>query len=120
MAWTLSRISLIGGSYRGLLSGEGEAPALEMWLDGDVIGHMTLVPLGEGSGEWQVDGEISAAVLTAGTWTVSIRAEGDILDTITFIAGLDAPEDLRAEVDALRAEVTLLKAAFRRHITQQD
>lgn len=122
MPWTLNRVSLIGGTYRGLLVGEGEPPALEMAMGDEVLGHLMQVPVkgAKAKGQWQVEGDIGTGVLTEGTRTVVIRGEGQVLDALTVIAGLGAQDDLRAEVDALRAELALLKAAFRRHVTETD
>ncbi|CTQ32604.1 hypothetical protein [Jannaschia rubra] len=113
-AWTLNRITVASGVYRGLLTGEGEPPALEMAMGDEVLGNLTA---SAAEGGWQVEGEMGPAPLTDGTWTVAIRTpEGDMLDSVTIVTGLGAPEDMRAELDALRAEVGILKTAFRRHV----
>ncbi|WGH77243.1 hypothetical protein [Jannaschia ovalis] len=119
MDWILNRAAVTGGTYRGVLTGAGEPPALEMALGGESLGHLTQSPL-EGGG-WQVEGELGPAALTDGTQTVLIRTpDGTVLDRVTVICGLDRAEDLRAELDALRAEVALLKTAFRRHVAGGD
>lgn len=114
MAWILHRVSITGGLYRGLLTGTGEPPALEMVLGEQSLGNLTPSPA---EGGWQVEGELGTAPLTDGAQSVVIRTgEGDILDVVTVVTGLGAPEDLRAELGALRAELAILKAAFRRHV----
>lgn len=115
-AWILNRMSITGGIYRGLLVGNGEPPALEMTLGGDSLGHLTPAPA---EGGYHVEGELGAALLTDGVQTVVIRtADGTALDSVTVVTGLGAPEDIRAEMDALRDEVRVLKTAFRRHINE--
>jgi len=113
MAWTLHRTEITGGLYRGLLLGRGKPPALEMALDGQVIGPMSARQIDDG---WQVEGQIGTSPLTDGSRTVVVRVAdgGDILDSVTIVTGLTAPEDLRAELSVLRAEIALLKAAVRR------
>ncbi|SFJ77740.1 hypothetical protein [Jannaschia pohangensis] len=112
MAWTLHRTEITGGLYRGLLVGSGAPPDLEMALDGQVIGPMTAAKLDHG---WQIEGEMGTGPLTDGSRTVVVRTvSGDILDSVTIVTGLSAPEDLRAELSVLRAEISLLKAAIRR------
>lgn len=120
MTWTLNRVSLTSGQYRGLLVGGSEAPALEMMLDGAVLGPMSVALIEGTTGQWQVDGDIGRDMLSLGTRTLIIRTGDQVLDTLTVVAGLDAPGDLRAEVDALRAEVSVLKKAFRRHVAESD
>ncbi len=116
MAWTLHRVSITDGIYRGLLTGPGQPPRLEMSLGGQVLG--TLTP-SETDGGWQVEGPLGTAPLTDGAQTVLIReAGGDVLDSFTVLCGLGAPEDLRAELGALRDEVAILKQAFRRHVSK--
>lgn len=118
MSWTLHRVSLTSGTYRGLLVGSGEPPALEMVMGTESLGHLGKVPVKGSKTEWNVEGDIGPGVLTEGTHTVLIRGDGETLDSLTVIAGLGAPDDLRAEVDALRAELALLKSAFRRHVSE--
>lgn len=116
--WLLQRTSIAGGRYRGWLTGEGEPPALGMYLGEDYLGPLTKTPE---DGGFRIDGALSAALLTQGVQTVSIRtADGDLMDSVTVVTGLETPHDLRAEMDALRAELTVLKAAFRRHVIGTD
>lgn len=121
MDWILNRVSLLSGQYRGHLVGAGEPPALRMVLDGETIGNLTPSPIEGRDGEWQVEGDLGPGLLSEGTRTVVIVGPNeDVLDSVTVVAGLNAPEDLRAELDALRAEVGLLKSAFRRHVFQTE
>ena len=116
MGWVLNRVSITDGLYRGLLTGEGEPPGLEITLDGQVLGNLTPSKVDAG---WQVEGELGTAPLTDGAQTIVIREQGgDVLDSFTILCGLGAPEDLRAELGALREEVAILKRAFRRHVAK--
>jgi hypothetical protein len=67
--------------------------------------------------EWAVRVPIPAEALTEGVQTFVIRdvATEEKLTHFTIITGVAMEEDLRAEVDLLRAELDMLKRAFRRH-----
>lgn len=55
-----------------------------------------------------------------GVQTFSIFVDGhtDPLDSFTLVAGEAVGHDLRAEVELLRAELDMLKRAFRRHCSE--
>ena len=60
---------------------------------------------------------IPLATLSEGVQTFIIRdvATGEKLQHFTVITGVAMEDDMRAEVDLLRAELDMLKRAFRRH-----
>jgi len=93
----------------------GDAPEigvshLERPLDG-----VELAPLGPG--HWQVAVAIPAALLSDGvqSFLVFDRASGVTIDHFTIVTGVVLEDDIRAEIDLLRAELDMLKRAFRRH-----
>jgi hypothetical protein len=59
--------------------------------------------------------------LDDGVQTFLIRAadSGETLAHLTIVAGAPLEADLRAEIDLLRAELDLLKRAFRRHVRSE-
>ena len=61
-----------------------------------------------------------AEVLNEGVQTFLIRdkATGETLAHFTIITGVAMEDDMRAEVDLLRAELDMLKRAFRRHCVE--
>lgn len=117
--WTLHRTEVSGGTYRGLLTCDDvgrTAPVLSLELGGETLGGMIVTQV---DGGWQVEGAMGLAPLTDGTQTVFVRLpDGTALDSLTVVTGLNAPEDLRAELSALRAELEVFKAAFRRHVNE--
>lgn len=116
MDWRLNRLGVVAGRYRGLLVGPGVPPDLEMAVNGVVTGRIDLRP---DEGGWLVEGELGPELLTEGTQTLEIRVpDGPLLDAVTVVCGLGAPEDLRADLAALRAELGILKAALRRHLRE--
>lgn len=116
--WILHRTGVIGGTYRGLLTGAGDAPPkLRLVLGDETLCEMQATAI---DGGWQVEGALGLAPLTEGTQTVFVRLpDGSALDSVTVVTGLSAPEDLRAELAALRDEISVLKTAFRRHVNAQ-
>ena len=114
MGRTLNRISLTGGTYRGLASGAADAPGLQASC-GDRLFPVAVSPLED---DWQVEVDLTAIALQEGVQTVLITEGDEVLDSLSIVAGLDAPDDIRAEVDRLRAELDMLKTSFRRHVRE--
>lgn len=51
-------------------------------------------------------------------FTIYVAGHDDPLDSFTLIAGEAVGDDLRAEIELLRAELDMLKRAFRRHCSE--
>ncbi|MBC7154624.1 MAG: hypothetical protein H5U19_08445 [Rhodobacteraceae bacterium] len=68
-------------------------------------------------GRWQLRAPVPAAALNDGVQTYLIRNgdSGSTLGSFSVVAGEPLEADLRAEIDLLRAELDMLKKAFRRH-----
>lgn len=97
----------------------GAAPAIEVWhqetrLDGVETGVATA------AGRWPVSVAIPAGCLSDGVQTFVVREAGTgaTLGHFTIVAGAPLDSDLRAEIELLRAELDLLKKAFRRHCVE--
>lgn len=97
----------------------GEAPAIEVWhqetrLDGVETGPAAA------AGRWTVSVPIPAALLSDGVQTFVVREAGTgaTLGHFSIVAGAPLEADLRAEIDLLRAELDMLKKAFRRHCVE--
>ncbi len=70
-----------------------------------------------GDGKWTLRIPVPANILSDGVQTVLIRdtSTNETLEKFSIVAGEPLSEDLRAEMDLLRAELDMLKRAFRRH-----
>lgn len=115
---TLTKTRIRAGVWEGVLSGPTAAPpALEVLLLGVAITGVTVTAIPDRSGEWAVRVPIPSEALSEGVQTFIIRdvATEEKLAHFTIITGVAMEEDLRAEVDLLRAELDMLKRAFRRH-----
>ena len=115
---TLTKTRLIEGAWEGVLTGAtgDEPPAITVTHFDSAIDGVTLEKLPDGSG-WRVRVPIPPEVISDGVQTFVIRAEGseETLDSFSILAGEALSEDIRAEIELLRAELDMLKRAFRRH-----
>lgn len=119
-AVTLTRTRIRAGTWEGILSGAGDtAPMLEVTLDGALQPGVTVTAIPGRAGDYAVKIPVRAEVLSEGVQTFLIRRQGGpaepVLAHFTIITGVAMEDDLRAEFDLLRAELDMLKRAFRRH-----
>lgn len=115
---TLTKIRFRNGIWEGRISGQadGSRPDIQVrYLDQPVDG--VELTESETAREWELKVPVPPHALTDGVQTVLISdAGGGTLGAFTLIAGDDdADGSLRAEVELLRAELDMLKRAFRRH-----
>jgi hypothetical protein len=113
----LIKTRLRAGVWEGVLSGAGGQPLLEvLHLEAPVAG-MSITEIPDRLGDWAVRVPIPVEVLSEGVQTFLIRdaVSGDKLGHFTIITGVAMEDDVRAEMDLLRAELDMLKRAFRRH-----
>ncbi|WP_372886232.1 hypothetical protein [Shimia sp.] len=118
--WTLTKTRLLAGIWEGALTGPaGAVPEI-------VVSHLSSpiegVEVTEDAAQkrWVVRIPIPAEAISDGVQTLVIteQSSGAFLDRITIIAGDVLADDLLAEIDLLRAELDLLKGAFRRHCSE--
>lgn len=117
----LTRTRLVGGLWEGILSWRGSVPPkLALRHRDALIAEAETVQAAENSGNWLVRFVIPHAVISDGVQTLVIEnAEtGEALAHETIVAGEQHDEHLRAEVNLLRAELDMLKRAFRRHCAE--
>ncbi|WP_323040565.1 hypothetical protein [Gemmobacter sp.] len=115
----LTETRIRAGVWEGILRAEpgGPSPEVEVrHLDARIEGAM-LASVPDRPGHWALRVPIPAQALSDGVQTFVIRstASDATLGHFTIVTGADRGDDLRAEVDLLRAELDMLKRAFRRH-----
>lgn len=118
----LVKTRLRAGVWEGVLSGVNGQPLLEvMHLEKPVQG-VSVTEIPERSGEWAVRVPVPVELLSDGVQTFLIHdaVGGDKLGHFTIITGVAMEDDIRAEVDLLRAELDMLKRAFRRHCLEAE
>lgn len=118
-AFTLTKTRFRDGVWEGLLiatDGAEIPPEIMASFEGRPVAGLTLSPTPE-AGRWVLEVPVPVEALGDGVQTVLIReARTDqVLNSFVLIAGEPLNEDMRAEVALLRAELDLLKRAFRQH-----
>ena len=114
--WELTKTQMQAGHWAGVITGAAAEPAVAVThLDQPVAGIQLESAAEEGT--WVLNVPIPASAIADGVQTLLITdaATDTVVERITLIAGDTLGDDLRAEVDLLRAELDMLKRAFRRH-----
>jgi hypothetical protein len=118
---TLTQTRIANGLWEGVLTGAGDkVPTLEAHHLGQRLQGLTVTPVPDQAGSHAVQLSLPATVLSEGVQTVLFQAGDEVLTSFTLIAGVPLDEDLRAEIGLLRAELDLLKRAFRRHVLESS
>lgn len=117
MNTTLTKTRIRAGVWEGVLSGTTSPPQIEVSHLDQPLGGVSLTAVPDRAGDWLVRVPIPIETLSEGVQTFLIRnlATGEKLAHFTVITGVAMEDDMRAEVDLLRAELDMLKRAFRRH-----
>jgi len=117
-AYTLTKTRLTAGTYEGVLTGArpDTPPALTLTHQSMPIAGLEVIPLAE-PGHFGVRAPIPADLISDGvqTFVIADAETGATLDSFAILAGEALSEDIRAEMELLRAELDMLKRAFRRH-----
>lgn len=118
----LTNINLRNGIWEGRLTGvstTGARPDLRVTLNDSPVEGVILEPI-ETPGIWSVKIPVAPESIADGVQVFLIfdGATDTKLGEFAIIAGESASGDLRAEVALLRAELDMLKRAFRRHCVE--
>ena len=114
---TLTKTRIRAGIWEGVLTGTSGIPALDVLHLEQPIAGVTVAAIPDRTDEFAVQVPIPAELLSEGVQTFLIRnrGTGQTLAHFTIITGVAMEDDVRAELDLLRAEMDMLKRAFRRH-----
>ena len=118
-AYSLTKTRFKEGMWEGLLvaqPGTAAPPEIMVTLHDQSVRGVTVAETAE-AGRWVVEVPVPIEAVGDGVPTfLIIDAHADtVLDSFTLIAGEVLGDDIRAEVELLRAELDMLKRAFRRH-----
>lgn len=117
----LTRSTLKAGLWEGVIECcGGKAPAFEVCLGQRVLPGLSQTAIGHDS--WTLTLPIPSECISEGVQTFVIREAGArvAIGHFSLIAGAPADGDLRGEVALLRAEIDMLKQAFRRQFEQRQ
>jgi len=114
---SLTKTRFQEGVWEGILTDEsqsGHQPEIRATHLDRRIDEVEVIPQEQA---WVVRVHVPKAALSDGVQTILIvdAMSDTVLNNLTFVAGDPLQDDIRAEVDLLRAELDMLKRAFRRH-----
>ncbi|MEM7520128.1 MAG: hypothetical protein AAF307_03745 [Pseudomonadota bacterium] len=116
----LTKTKMAQGVWQGIITGMGEdAPKIEVTHENEVVEGIILTH-NQSADHWTLSVPIPLSAVADGVHTLMINdaAAREKIGHITLIAGEELAEDIRAEVDLLRAELDMLKRAFRKHCVE--
>lgn len=116
----LTKTKMKQGLWQGIVTGAGDdKPQIAVThqdqpVDGFELQH------DERGGYWLLTLPIPAEMIADGVHTLLIRdaSRNEKLGHVTLVAGDALEEDILAEMSLLRAELDMLKSAFRRHCVE--
>jgi len=115
MTTDLTHIGIMEGVWEGLITGSDSEPDV-------TVSHLqrpiTGVEVTQSPGGWSVRVPVPPETLSDGVQTYVVQAGDDVIGRFAIAAGSALDDDIRAEVDLLRAELDMLKSAFRRHCVE--
>ncbi len=119
---SLTKIRIKEGAWEGelIVTGEGVQPQVEVRHLDKPLENVILRENSANPGHFALRVPIPADLLADGvqTFVISDLENGAKLASFTIITGQPIEDDIRAEMDLLRAELDMLKRAFRRHCVE--
>ena len=115
----VERTRLFAGSFEAVVrdvSGEGKPPSVIVTHQGEVIAHELSADPAR-TGQWNLRLPVPVERLSDGVQVFLVRDAdtGERLAAFTLLSGEPLEDDIRAELELLRAELDMLKRAFRQH-----
>ncbi len=115
----LTALGLNEGIWEALVPAD-EKPALVVEHDGKPLSD-TEVKASPESGQWLLRVPVPVSALSDGIQVFRVLdGNGVALGQFEILAGAPLATDIRAELALLRAELDLLKSAFRRHCAESS
>ncbi|MEM6311517.1 MAG: hypothetical protein AAF754_15860 [Pseudomonadota bacterium] len=113
----LEETRIRAGVWHGVILGSDTEPKIDVRHLDKAVENVTLE---QGELGWAVQIPIPVESIADGVQTFAIfdNSDGARIGEFTLIAGEALGDDIRAEVELLRAELDMLKRAFRRHCVE--
>ena len=120
MTLTLHPGRLRAGVWEAVVHADAR-PEVEALHQGSILPGLTVIALSGQQGDWLLRLPVPPDRLDDGVQTFVLRTRegGQTIGHFTIVSGRPLEADLRAEIDLLRAELDLLKRAFRRHVRER-
>jgi hypothetical protein len=114
---TLMDLRIRAGICEAVVNSPAQTPRIEVTHLEQPVAGLQITEIAGKPGHWFMRLPIPSEALNDGVQTFLIRdlTTQSTLSHFTIIAGVQMDADFRAEIDLLRAELDLLKRAFRRH-----
>ena len=116
-ALQLTKTKMRQGVWQGIITQSGtDTPVVDVTHQKTTVEGVSLVH-DSAANHWVLSVPIPAEAIADGVQTLIIRDKmtDEKIGHITLLAGEVLGDDIRAEMDLLRAELDMLKRAFRRH-----
>jgi hypothetical protein len=116
----LTKTRIQAGVWEGVLTGAESLPDIQVTHLTRPVEGATLREDPEAAGRFLVRVPIPVELLSEGvqTFLITDKATDARLASFTIVTGQPLDEDFRAEMELLRAELDMLKRAFRRHCVE--
>lgn len=115
---TITKTRFLAGTWEGIIHGAtGDAPLIDVSHLGIALDDVVVTPDQAKSDQWNMRVSVPGNLLADGVqvFLISDQTSGKTLNSFTIITGEPLEDDIRADVELLRAELDMLKRAFRRH-----
>jgi len=123
--YRLVEAKIAKGIWEGvLIAGGNEAgqhpPPLEALHREKPLAGLSIEAIADQPGHWLVKVPIPGEIISDGVESILLQdsQSGAILGSFAILAGNALGDDIRAEIGLLRAELDMLKQAFRRHCAE--
>lgn len=116
---TVHKTRMIEGVWEGVIEGTlGDAPNIQVTHVERVIEGVEVTP--EGKDKYRLRVTLPTTVLSDGvqSFVITNKETDTQIGSFVLLAGDALDDDIRAEVSLLRAELDMLKRAFRRHCVE--
>jgi len=117
---TVTKIRFRNGTWEGMIQNAADTglpPDIQVLFQDQPLEGVSITE-GNASSEWNLHITIPTEAIADGVQTFVITEGGNAgqkLESFSLIAGEATVDDMRAEIELLRAELDMLKRAFRRH-----
>ncbi|MEM6303671.1 MAG: hypothetical protein AAF744_03065 [Pseudomonadota bacterium] len=120
----LTKTKMMEGVWEGVVTRSGDGagpPQIAVFHQRDRVEGVELTHDPD-QGHWRLSIPIPPVVVADGVHTLFIQdtAADEKIGHVTLVAGEALGDDIRAEMALLRAELDMLKRAFRRHCLESD
>ncbi|MDF3415276.1 hypothetical protein HKX54_12475 [Sulfitobacter sp. M57] len=117
----LTKTKMKQGVWQGIITGgvDEDKPHIEVTHENTKVPDLVLTH-NQSADHWTLSVPIPPEAIADGVQTLIIRdvEANEKIGHITLIAGEALADDIRAEMNLLRAELDMLKSAFRRHCVE--